>query len=121
MQPSCGQLVFSWVLWVGAVALMGGWGHVGFLLALPLMVGVQRVRGEHDREALQRYKRNSIYMGLALLYYGAVLVAAAAAMLRHRDLLDLNLGVLMVVILLPVMIGMGVADHAVCGARGGGK
>ena len=118
MRPSCGQLVFSWVLWVGAVALMGGWGHVGFLLALPLMVGIQRVRGEHDREALQQYKRSSICMGLALLYYAAVLVAAAAAVMRHRDLLVLNFGILMVVILLPVMVGMGVADHAVCVARG---
>lgn len=117
MRPSCGQLLFSWMLLVGAITLMGSFGHVGFLFALPLMAGVQRVRGEHDREALDRYKQNSTYMRLALLYYALVLVAAASAVIHHRDLLDINFGLLTVVFFLPVMIGMIVADHAACSAR----
>jgi len=117
MRPDCGQLVVSWVLLVGAVTLMGSLGHMGFLLALPLMVIVQRVRGEHDRASLERYKQNSLYMGMALFYYLVVLTLAGVSLMRHRDLLSMNFGLLMVVFFLPVMVGMLAADHAVCGAR----
>jgi hypothetical protein len=114
MRPSCGQLIVSWILLFGGMALIGCFGHIGFLLSFPLFLSGQRIRREHDRSSLERYKQNSVCMVLVLCYYAVVLAAIGTAVARHRDPSNLNFGVQMVVFFLPFMLGMLVSDHAVC-------
>ena len=100
---------------VGGLVLMGRYGNAGFIVALPLMWGAQRIRLEHDREWLERCKGNSLYMGGALAYYVLVLSVAIPMMLhRHNPMAEFGFAGPIVGVFLPFFVGMLAADHRIC-------
>lgn len=103
---------------VGGLALMGRYGNAGFILALPLMWGAQRIRLEHDREWLQRSKGNSLYMAGALAYYVLVLSVVIPMVLHHRNpMAEFGFAGPIVGVFLPFFVGMLSADYQVCSGR----
>lgn len=117
MYPSCGQLIFSWILGVAGLALMGRFGNAGFIPALPLMWIMQRIRLEHDREWMGRWTEDKIRLGIAAAYYLLFMSVLASMALHHRDPLDLGFVTLIIGFLLPILIGMLIADHGRCSGR----
>jgi uncharacterized membrane protein YiaA len=120
MRPSCRQLILSWVLFIGGTTLMGQLGHPGFFFAVPMFVIVQRIRQQHDRDWFERYKQRPIVTRVALCYYLALLAVTATAVMHHRDPMALNFVLLVFVFLLPLIVGVLIADHAVCSSRSRG-
>jgi quinol-cytochrome oxidoreductase complex cytochrome b subunit len=91
--------------------------HLGFLLAFPLLVGAQRIRDDHDRDTVARCKENPLWKGFALIYYFGLLTVCVAGVLRHRDVTNQPLGVLLILFFFPFIIAMLLADHGVCSYR----
>lgn len=118
MSPNCGQLGTSWILGAVGIALMGRFGNAGFILALPLMWIVQRVRLEHDREWGERCKQNPLCMGFVAVYYLLLLAVVVRMVVGHRDpTAVVGFAGSIVVFMLPFIIGMAVADFRICAAR----
>lgn len=100
---------------IAGLALMGRYGNAGFIVALPLMWGAQRIRLEHDREWLERCKGNSLCMAGALAYYVLVLAVLASMMLHHHDpMAEFGFAGLILAVFLPIFVGMLSADYGVC-------
>jgi hypothetical protein len=117
VNPSCGQLIVSWILGIAAFTLMGRFGNAGFIPALPLLWIAQRIRLQHDREWISRSMESKAYMGIAAAYYLFFMSYLVSMVLRHRDPLDLGFATLMVGFGLPLVIAMLVADHGACVGR----
>jgi hypothetical protein len=117
VNPSCGQLIVSWILGIAAFTLMGRFGNAGFIPALPLLWMTQRIRLRHDREWISRSMESKAYMGIAAAYYLLFMSFLVSMALRHRDPLDLGFATLMVGFGLPMLIAMLVADHGACVGR----
>jgi hypothetical protein len=116
-RPTCGELIWSWILGLGGLTLIGVFGHVGFLFAFAPLAIAQRIRQPHDKNALERYKQSTACKAFAFVYYAALLdITAVAGFRGTQQVIDLPLGLSLGVFFLPFIIGMFAADHAVCSA-----
>jgi hypothetical protein len=117
--PTCKALVFSWLLGIGGLTLMNRFGHLGFVLALGPLAVAQHLRGDHDKQMLDRYRDSTWAKGFALVYYMIIFAACAIALSRRKDPGSLPSGVIMVAFFFPFIVGMLVTDHATCSQRVG--
>jgi hypothetical protein len=116
-EPSCGQLVASWLLMLVGFGLICRFEHLGFLMAFLPLLGAQRIRDDHDREIMKRCRDNTAWTVFAATYYFGLLAAAVEAVWRHHILANDSIGLLMVLFFVPFLIAMLAADHAVCSKR----
>jgi small-conductance mechanosensitive channel len=116
MGPRCSNLVTSWVLMIGGIVASDRFGNVGIIAVLPLFAIVRRIRGEYDRETFARYKHNMFCMMGVLLYYVLVLTALVFYV-AHYGFPSGHLTLHIVVFMLPVLVGMLVADYKLCSTR----
>lgn len=119
--PTCRQLLLSWLLGAAAVLAMQEFGHAGVFATMLLIPVWERIRGAHDRHiADQLFRSRGAAPVLTAIYYLCVFIGAMHLVSHGERLEALPFGELLVVLMLPVLLAMVAADHAVCRASEGG-
>jgi ABC-type xylose transport system permease subunit len=113
-RATCSDLVWSWVLGITGLTIIGLYGRVGFILALAPVAIAHRLRHERDREVFENYRGCTACKVFAVLYYVLLLIVVAAESARGVHVIDLPLGVLIGALSFPYVIGMLVADYRTC-------
>jgi small-conductance mechanosensitive channel len=116
MAPRCASLVTSWVLMIGGIVASDRLGNIGLIGVLPLFAIAQRIRGSYDRETFARYKQNMFCMTGVLSYY-LLILAVLVFYVARRGFPSGHLAVHIFVFMLPVLVGMLVADRKACSKR----
>lgn len=116
--PTCRQLLLSWLLGAAAVLAMQEFGHAGVFATMLLIPVWERMRGTHDRDiADQLFRGRGVAPVLTAIYYLCACIGAMVAVSHGERFEALPFWEMLVVLMLPVLLAMVAADHAVCRER----